>query len=52
VGGLDRVVDVDVADLPGAGQHRGVPGQGGQEPGGDRVELPDVAEGEGAQEDA
>jgi hypothetical protein len=52
VGGLDRVVDVDVAGLAGAGQDRGVHGQVDQEPGGDGIELADVAERERPQERA
>ncbi len=46
------VVDVDVGDLPGAGQQRGVRRQRGQEPGRHRIQLPDVAEGERPQERA
>jgi len=48
VGGLDRVVDVEVGDLPDPGQDRRQPAQRGQHPGGDRVQLPDVSEREGA----
>ncbi len=46
MGGSDGVVDVDVAALVDARQDRGILGQYGQEPGGDGVELADVAKGE------
>jgi len=46
--GLHGVVDVDVAELVRTGQQRRGRAQVRQQPGGDRVELPDVAEGEGA----
>ncbi len=45
--GLDGVVDVDVAELVRTGQQRRGRAQVGQQPGGDRVELPDVPEREG-----
>ena len=46
------VIDVEVGQLVGAEQQRSPRGQIGQQPGRDRVELPDVAEGERAQERA
>jgi hypothetical protein len=46
----DGVVDIDQHPTTRAvaGDLRGLGGQGGQEPGGERVELADVAEGERA----
>lgn len=44
------VVHVQIDDLVAAGQQRTRPGQPRQLPGGDRVELPDMAESERAQE--
>jgi len=41
-----------MGQLVGAGQQRRVPGQVDQQPGGDRIELADVTEGERAQERA
>jgi len=52
VGLADGVVDIDETHLPDPGQQRGLRGQPGQEPGGDRVELADVTEGERPQERA
>jgi hypothetical protein len=50
VGRADRVVDVEVGDLIGAGQQaRDDTGQVGQDTGADGVELADVAEGVAAQ---
>jgi len=51
VGGLDGVVDVEVGDLLEPGQDRRVSAQGWQDPGRDSVQLPDVPEAEGPQED-
>ena len=48
----DRVIDIDVGDLIGAGQQRRRLRQGEQQPGGDRVQLPDMAEGHRPQERA
>ena len=50
VGLTDGVVDVDVGQLAGSGQQRRSPGQVDQQSGRDRVELPDMAEGEVPQE--
>jgi len=47
---LDGVIDVDERQHIGAGQHRRLRGEPGQQPGGDRVELADMTEGEGAQQ--
>jgi len=44
VGGPDRVIDVEVGDLVGPTQQRGHLGQVHQQPGGDGVQLADVAE--------
>ena len=52
VGRPDRVVDIDERHLRAGADQRGVPGQAGQEPGGDRVQLPDMAEPERPQERA
>jgi len=48
----DRVIDVDQHPLSDSCDHWCGRAQGGQEPGGDRVELADVAEREGAQKRA
>jgi hypothetical protein len=52
VGLAHGVVDVDDHELVGAGPYRHRAGQCGQQPGGDRVELADMAEGEQPQEAA
>jgi hypothetical protein len=44
VGLPDRVIDVDVGQFVGTGQQRRVPGKVDQQPGRDRIELPDMAE--------
>ena len=49
VGFPDRVVDIDEGELVGAVQDRRQPGQLDQQPGGDRSQLPDVAEPVAAQ---
>jgi len=46
----DRVIDVDEHQIIDRGQHRGRFGEPGQHPGGHRVELAHVTEGEGPQE--
>jgi hypothetical protein len=48
----DRAVDIDQHPLPDSRDHGRGRGKGGQEPGGDRVELADVAERESVQERA
>ena len=45
-GRLHGVVDIDIGELVSTGQQRGLRAQVDQQPGRDRVELPDVAEGE------
>jgi len=52
VGRANRVVDIDEGDLGGRREQRRIPGQAGQEPGRDRVQLPDMPELERAQERA
>ena len=52
VGLAQGVIDVDVGQLVGTDQQRRQRGQADQQPGGDRAELADVAEGEAAQERA
>lgn len=44
------VIDIDDRQVPDPDGDRGPCGKPGQEPGGDRVELPDVSEGERPQE--
>jgi len=48
----DRVIDIDQDRLPESGDHWRGRAQDAQEPGGDRVELADVAEREGSQKRA
>ena len=50
VGRFHGVVDVDVRQRVGAGQQRRLPAQVDQQPGRDRVELPDMPKHEGPQE--
>jgi hypothetical protein len=47
---ISGVVEIDERDPVGAGQDRARPDEPGQEPGGDRVELADVPDGDAPQE--